>query len=214
MRIGVAKEIKPQEYRVALTPAGARELVQHGHECSSRPGPAPAAPSPTTPTSSAAPHRLRRRGLGHVRPAAEGEEPIARVRAVARGAYPLHVPPHRRRRALAAGAGRERHRRRRLRDRRDRRPPPAAARADERGRGTVGRAGGSALPREAEGRARPAPRRRRGSRARPGDRDRRRDRRLQPRRDRPGHGRAGCDPRAPGGSHAPPRRVLSAASTC
>ena len=32
MRIGVAKEIKAQEYRVALTPAGARELVQQGHE--------------------------------------------------------------------------------------------------------------------------------------------------------------------------------------
>jgi alanine dehydrogenase len=32
MRIGVAKEIKPQEYRVALTPAGCRELVQGGHE--------------------------------------------------------------------------------------------------------------------------------------------------------------------------------------
>jgi alanine dehydrogenase len=32
MRIGVAKEIKPQEYRVALTPAGALELVQRGHE--------------------------------------------------------------------------------------------------------------------------------------------------------------------------------------
>ena len=32
MRIGVAKEIKPHEYRVALTPAGARELVQRGHE--------------------------------------------------------------------------------------------------------------------------------------------------------------------------------------
>ena len=32
MRIGVVKEIKPQEYRVALTPAGARELVQRGHE--------------------------------------------------------------------------------------------------------------------------------------------------------------------------------------
>ena len=32
MRIGVAKEIKPQEYRVALTPAGARELVQRGHK--------------------------------------------------------------------------------------------------------------------------------------------------------------------------------------
>jgi alanine dehydrogenase len=32
MKIGVAKEIKSDEYRVALTPAGARELVQHGHD--------------------------------------------------------------------------------------------------------------------------------------------------------------------------------------
>jgi alanine dehydrogenase len=32
MRIGVAKEIKQDEYRVALTPAGASELRQHGHE--------------------------------------------------------------------------------------------------------------------------------------------------------------------------------------
>jgi alanine dehydrogenase len=32
MRIGVAKEIKPDEYRVALTPAGAGELRQRGHE--------------------------------------------------------------------------------------------------------------------------------------------------------------------------------------
>jgi alanine dehydrogenase len=32
MKIGVAKEIKSDEYRVALTPAGARELVGHGHE--------------------------------------------------------------------------------------------------------------------------------------------------------------------------------------
>jgi alanine dehydrogenase len=32
LRIGVAKEIKPDEYRVALTPAGARELVGKGHE--------------------------------------------------------------------------------------------------------------------------------------------------------------------------------------
>jgi alanine dehydrogenase len=32
VRIGVAKEIKTDEYRVALTPAGARELVQHGHD--------------------------------------------------------------------------------------------------------------------------------------------------------------------------------------
>lgn len=32
MRIGVPKEIKSDEYRVALTPAGARELIQRGHE--------------------------------------------------------------------------------------------------------------------------------------------------------------------------------------
>jgi alanine dehydrogenase len=32
MLIGVPKEIKNHEYRVGLTPAGARELVTHGHE--------------------------------------------------------------------------------------------------------------------------------------------------------------------------------------
>ncbi len=32
VKIGVAKEIKSHEYRVALTPAGARELIQRGHE--------------------------------------------------------------------------------------------------------------------------------------------------------------------------------------
>ena len=32
MRIGVPAETKTDEYRVALTPAGVRELVEHGHE--------------------------------------------------------------------------------------------------------------------------------------------------------------------------------------
>ena len=32
MKVGVAKEIKPDEYRVALTPAGALELINRGHE--------------------------------------------------------------------------------------------------------------------------------------------------------------------------------------
>jgi alanine dehydrogenase len=32
VKIGVVNEIKPDEYRVALTPAGARELAQRGHE--------------------------------------------------------------------------------------------------------------------------------------------------------------------------------------
>src|SRR6476660_4247481 len=34
MRIGVAKEIKPDEYRVALTPAGALELINQGQQVS------------------------------------------------------------------------------------------------------------------------------------------------------------------------------------
>ncbi len=32
MRIGVPTEIKPDEYRVAVTPAGVREMTEHGHE--------------------------------------------------------------------------------------------------------------------------------------------------------------------------------------
>src|SRR3954469_20955231 len=32
MKVGVPTEIKPDEYRVALTPVGARELTEHGHE--------------------------------------------------------------------------------------------------------------------------------------------------------------------------------------
>jgi alanine dehydrogenase len=32
MRVGVPTEIKPDEYRVALTPAGTRELTERGHE--------------------------------------------------------------------------------------------------------------------------------------------------------------------------------------
>src|SRR5919205_2763605 len=32
MRIGVPTEVKPDEYRVALTPSGARELTEAGHD--------------------------------------------------------------------------------------------------------------------------------------------------------------------------------------
>ena len=32
MKIGVAKEIKSDEFRVALTPSGAKELSTRGHE--------------------------------------------------------------------------------------------------------------------------------------------------------------------------------------
>jgi len=32
LKVGVPTEIKTDEYRVALTPAGVRELTEHGHE--------------------------------------------------------------------------------------------------------------------------------------------------------------------------------------
>ena len=32
MRVGIPAEIKPEEYRVAITPGGVREMVEHGHE--------------------------------------------------------------------------------------------------------------------------------------------------------------------------------------
>ncbi|MGB9376490.1 MAG: alanine dehydrogenase, partial [Mycobacteriales bacterium] len=32
MRVGIPKEVKDHEYRVAITPAGVHELVRAGHE--------------------------------------------------------------------------------------------------------------------------------------------------------------------------------------
>ena len=32
MKVGVPTEIKTDEYRVAITPAGVREFVEHGHD--------------------------------------------------------------------------------------------------------------------------------------------------------------------------------------
>src|SRR3954465_13887095 len=32
MKVGVPREVKNNEYRVAITPAGVNELVRHGHE--------------------------------------------------------------------------------------------------------------------------------------------------------------------------------------
>src|SRR5919106_4073297 len=38
MKVGVPTEIKPGEYRVAITPIGVRELAEHGHEVLVQPG--------------------------------------------------------------------------------------------------------------------------------------------------------------------------------
>ncbi len=207
MRIGVAREIKPQEYRVALTPAGARELVQGGHEVLVETG---------AGLGSAFPDETYERAgatiasVDDVWEQAElllkVKEPIAaRVRAAASGPHALHVPPHRRGRAAHAGARRLGRDRDRVRDGRDRPGRASAARADERDRRAPGSAGGRGPPREAEGRPRDPARRRRGRRAGARPRHRRRHGRLQRGRHRARHGRAGDDPRALGRAHALPR---------
>ena len=40
MIIGVPKEVKLDEYRVAMLPVGVEELTRRGHRCSSKPAPA------------------------------------------------------------------------------------------------------------------------------------------------------------------------------
>jgi len=39
MKVGVPREVKDDEYRVAITPAGVREMVEHGHEVLVEAGP-------------------------------------------------------------------------------------------------------------------------------------------------------------------------------
>ena len=170
VRIGVAKEIKTDEYRVALTPAGARELVQRGPRRARRDGRRRRQRVPGLRLRACRrAHRLASTTSGReAELLLKVKEPIARrVPAPARRARALHVPPHRGRRAAHARARRQRHRRGRLRDGRDRRRRAAAARADERDRRPARVAGRRVLPREAARRPRPAARRRSRRRAGP-----------------------------------------------
>ena len=141
MRIGVAKEIKTDEYRVALTPAGARELVLKGHEVLVETTAGDGSSFPDADYERAGAQIVSLDDVwSRCRDAPQGQgADRRRVSAPARGARPLHVPAHRRRRAADARARRQRHRRGRVRDRRDRRPAAAAARADERGCGPASR---------------------------------------------------------------------------
>ena len=207
VRIGVAKEIKSDEYRVALTPAGALELINHGHEVMVETGAGAGSSFPDAAYERVgALDRPGRRGLGLERASAQGQgADRGRVRPPARGAHALHLPSYRGRRAAHAGARRLGRDGGRIRDGRDGARSAAAARADVRGRGPALDPGGRVLPREAVRRPR-APARRRARRcAGPGRDHRRRDRRLQ----RGDHGararRRGDDPRAVDRPDAAPR---------
>ena len=181
LRIGVAKEIKTDEYRVALTPAGALELVQRGHDVIVETG---AGDGSSFADAAYEAVGARIASVDDVWAEAElllkVKEPIAAgVRPPARRARPLHVPAHRGRRAADAGARRQRRHRRRLRDGRDRLGalPLLAPMSEIAGR-LAAQAGAYFLEKPLGGRG-PAARRRARRRAGPRRRDRRRHRRLQ-----------------------------------
>ena len=68
MLIGVPKEIKTNENRIALVPAGAEALVTAGHTVFIEQGAGSAAASPTRPTPRSAPRSCPRRTRSGSRP--------------------------------------------------------------------------------------------------------------------------------------------------
>ena len=189
VKIGVVKEIKPQEARVALTPAGARELVARGHDVVVETGAGEGSGFPDEAYVSAGASLA---ACDDVWASSElllkVKEPLAgRVPAAATRARALHLPAPGAGAGADAGADRLGRDLRRLRDGGDRRPPPAAARADERGRGPARAADGRARAREGARRPGRAAGRRRRRAAGQGRGARRRHRRLQRRADRGRH---------------------------
>ena len=111
MKVGVPKEVKNHEYRVALTPIGVHELVQHGHEVLRRGGRGRRLVDPRRGVRRRGRHDAarRRRRLGHRRHGPQGQGAGRRgVRPAARGADPLHLPAPRRRPAADRRARRTR----------------------------------------------------------------------------------------------------------
>ena len=163
MRVGVAREVKNREYRVALTPAGVTELVaRRARRCSWSTARARARRS-RTPTSPPPGRRIV--------PTADDvwadadlllkvKEPVAEEYAPpARRPDAVHLPAPGRVPGVHRRAARRGHHRHRLRDGADRRRRAAAARPDVRGRRADGPAGRRAHPRAGAGRPRRAARR-------------------------------------------------------
>ena len=84
MKVGVPKEVKNHEYRVAITPAGVHELVQHGHEVyvEASAGVGSSIPDEEYVAAGARILDTRRRRLGHRRHDPQGQ-----------GAHRGGVPP-------------------------------------------------------------------------------------------------------------------------
>ena len=175
--VGVPREVKTDEHRVAITPDGVAEMRHHDVQ---RPRRARrrrrlrASPTTTTGPPARRSSPTRRRRVGPRRPRDQGEG--AASRRSSRSSAPglvlftyLHLAAYP---DLAPRTDRLRNDRRRVRDGAAPERPAAAARADERGRRAHGAADRRALPRTPPGRARRAARRRarRAARARRGAR--------------------------------------------
>ena len=149
MKVGVPRELKDNEYRVAITPAGVREFVVHGHEVLIEQN--------AGRGSSILDSEFERAGAVIVPNAdvvfAEADmvlkvkEPIEEeFHRLPRRAHPVHLPAPRRVREGDRGPDPVEDDRGRVRDGREPGWVSAVARSHERGRRPHGAAGGSAFP--------------------------------------------------------------------
>ena len=210
MIIGVPKEIKTGEQRVALTPAGVHALADHGHRVLIEPGAGTGSgfrDDDYTQLGALLRPAAAGVGRGGAGPQGQGAHPVG-IPGIPGRPGPVHVPPSRRRARAHPGAPEGQHGRDRLRDGAAPRREPSPPHADERsGRPAVG-PGGRLPPGEgARGPWHPALRRPRGA---AGQRDdhRRRHRRPQRGEDRGGPRRGRVGPRRERRPPAPCRRHL------
>ncbi len=149
MKVGVPKEVKNHEYRVAITPAGVHELVRDGHEVyvQQSAGDRLVHPRRGLRGGRGADPADRGRCLAGRRPDPEGQGAGGRgVPPDAQGPGAVHLPAPGRQPAVHGRAAGVRHHRDRVRDRAAAGRLAAAAGADVGGRGPDGAAGRRASP--------------------------------------------------------------------
>ncbi len=193
LTVGVPKEIKTAEHRVAMTPDGVRELENNGVEVFIEAGAGRdsaiadsdyvAAGATIVPGAEDA---WAQQMVVKVKEPQESEFALLRDDLTLVTYLHLAAYPDVAKALLSAGTTSDR-----LRDRAARRWRAAVARADERGRGSPRHPGGRPLPRAPERRPRRPPRRGARGSARPCGRARRRQRRMELGMDRRRHGGRG-----------------------
>ena len=211
MIVGLPKEIKDNENRVGLVPAGVRALVSAGHQVFVEHDAGVGSGIPDEQYTAAGAKILgdRGRGVPQGRHDREGEGAgRPRVSAPARGPDPLHVPPSRAGESAHGHAARAQGLRRGLRDDHGGERLAAAADADVGGRRPDERPRRRLFPSEIERRPRRPPLRRAGSAAGGRRHHRRRRRRNQRGQGRGRDGRRRHDSRRVAGPHAGARRHL------